>query len=112
MLGFAYRLKSTGKSSSHYGPCEVCQKHCSEVFLQTESRPCLKLNSWFMGWTYHRARAQVFGHKECLIALQETVDVSLPSADKDRFAQPSRDALSGYISLPIYGAATGTEIAN
>jgi hypothetical protein len=71
-----YRLETTGDNSAKYGLCEVCHQHVSEVFMQTESR-------WFdgqhgCGWTYHRCRVTVFGHKTCLERLQRTA-VPLPT---------------------------------
>ena len=68
---YAYRLKSTGESSSKFGPCEVCNRHASEVFLQTEmlgfDNP---LNPIGPSYTYYQARHGAFGHKECLQGLQ------------------------------------------
>lgn len=30
-----YRMKYTGHGSDFYGPCEVCDKHMSEAYIQT-----------------------------------------------------------------------------
>jgi hypothetical protein len=62
---YRYRLKSLGESSAKYGPCEVCERPVSEVWLQTEM-------VWFegefvQGWTYYGCR-NLFGHRRCLLA--------------------------------------------
>lgn len=44
----AVEIKSTGESSTKYGPCEVCGDHASEVWLR-------KIKSNY-----------VFGHEQCL----------------------------------------------
>ncbi len=74
-MSFAYRLKSTGESSAYFGPCEVCGKHVSEVFMQTEvcyvdeENPINGQNGFM---TLEGCRRTVFGHKDCLTALQRT----------------------------------------
>lgn len=57
---YQYKMKSTGHSSNKYGNCEVCDKHATEVFYQTEKRKCSG------GWTRYMCR-DLYGHKECLI---------------------------------------------
>lgn len=59
------RMRTTGKSSDRYGPCEVCGQHASEVWIRR-----------IHGGSY------VFGHREC-VELQEN-DVVLA---RDRFRQ-------------------------
>ena len=49
-----YRIKTTTYNSARYGPCEVCHKHCSEVFLQAH----LKTTGAYV--------SSAFGHRECL----------------------------------------------
>ncbi len=74
-MSFAYRLKSTGESSAYFGPCEVCRKHVSEVFMQTEE--CYvdeenPINGQEGFMTLAGCRCTAFGHKDCLTALQRT----------------------------------------
>lgn len=45
-------LKSTNASSTKYGDCEICHKHCSEVW-----------HAWFDNQIFDS-----FGHKDCLEA--------------------------------------------
>ncbi|MCL4296270.1 MAG: hypothetical protein KJ077_11100 [Anaerolineae bacterium] len=59
-ITYRYRLSSTGNSSAKYGPCEVCGKHASEVFSQSEERE-YEPGQW-TGLGCH----SYFGHKECL----------------------------------------------
>lgn len=68
---YVYRIKSTGNSSAKFGPCEVCGKHCPEVFYQVEGQTFLtdELDECGAGKiciTYHECR-NFFGHEECLI---------------------------------------------
>ena len=59
---YRYRLSSTGHSSARFGPCEVCGKHATEVFIQSGQRQYRKSDGSY-GW----ARiSNYFGHKECL----------------------------------------------
>lgn len=72
---YRFRLRSTGYSSARYGPCEVCGKHCTEVFLQAARRffrfdpiptnPCdpEELEGW-------AERPGAFGHEACLRELR------------------------------------------
>jgi len=46
------KLKTTGQSSTKLGDCEVCKKHCSEVFLKWQ------IIDGVLTYT--------FGHEECL----------------------------------------------
>ena len=78
---YRYRLSSMGDSSAKYGNCEVCKKHCGEVFLQSVDRRSAYRDGW-------AGIAQTFGHRECLIAIrmQENeygMDTNLIDADKD-----------------------------
>jgi len=54
---YTYRLTSMDESSAKYGLCEVCGKHCSEVWYQAEMR----------SGSYYGCRS-FFGCKDCLIA--------------------------------------------
>lgn len=56
-----YKIKSTGKSSTRLGNCEVCKGHCSEVFMQTER--ALKGDRHVANNLTH----MLFGHDACLI---------------------------------------------
>lgn len=60
---YRYRLSSTGASSDKFGPCEICGKHASEVFLQVEQQ---KYGEQDNEWTEYQCKSY-FGHKECLL---------------------------------------------
>ncbi|ADQ06492.1 hypothetical protein Calhy_0755 [Caldicellulosiruptor hydrothermalis 108] len=64
-MKYRYALSSTGGSSHKYGNCEVCGKHATEIFVQTEyKRYEFEHNGWkYEGW---RLVDMVFGHEECL----------------------------------------------
>lgn len=66
--GFAYRLSTTGASSSKYGMCEVCQQHADSVYLLTKLER-VTLGDENRDRLVHRGSA--FGHKECLARLTE-----------------------------------------
>lgn len=62
---YKYKITSTGESSQKYGNCEICGKHATEVFSQSEERKYI-----FEGeehWTHHKCNSY-FGHEECLIS--------------------------------------------
>lgn len=59
---YVYRIKSTGNSSARFGPCEVCGKHVSEVFIQTEGKIYQPKEM-----TYYQCNKSLFGHEVCLI---------------------------------------------
>lgn len=58
--GHRYRLKNTGDSSQKYGPCGVCERHCSEVWVQSVER------EFAPGRYAHETHR--FGHKDCLVS--------------------------------------------
>lgn len=62
---YHYELDNWHASSEKYGKCEVCGKHCAEVYGQTESREYIRRDGT-TGRTYHTCR-DLHGHKECLI---------------------------------------------
>ena len=64
---YRYRIKSTGGSSERYGNCEVCNKSCSDVHLQTEEQfYSIPFNgSLETGWSH---RNMIFGHEGCLMS--------------------------------------------
>lgn len=64
---FVYRMRNTGDSSSKFGPCEVCNRPVSEVFLQTEGRV---YEDGGQDAITHHETTQYFGHRECLIGQQ------------------------------------------
>lgn len=79
MPNYRYRLVSTKASSAKYGPCEVCNEHCSEVFSQTEERQYATPGSiddiledpevykgGQRGWTQNDCHSY-YGHHDCLI---------------------------------------------
>jgi hypothetical protein len=61
-----YTLKSLNDNSAKYGPCEVCEKPASEMFLQTEMRQYITYANK-LSWTYADCH-DYFGHKDCLIS--------------------------------------------
>ena len=66
---YIYRIKSTRRSSADLGPCEICRKHCSEVFHQVEGKTyltdALDEVPGQIEMTYHECK-NYFGHEECL----------------------------------------------
>jgi hypothetical protein len=64
---YRYNLTSTHESSDKYGNCEICVKHCSEVFSQTEERHYIidKPNFHHESWTTNKCN-NYFGHENCL----------------------------------------------
>jgi len=60
MSKYRYKIKSWEASSAKYGPCQVCKKHCSEVFSQVEEK------QYTNGWTHYGCWDYV-GHETCLI---------------------------------------------
>lgn len=61
---YVYRIKSTGHSSTRLGPCEVCDVHASEVFLQVEGLTFD--NDGELAVTHYEC-TDLFGHRNCLI---------------------------------------------
>ncbi len=70
---YRYSLISTEYSSHRYGPCEVCNKHVSEVFSQSEERQFEYEGG--IHWTYNKC-FDLFGHKECLIGKRRNTHTS------------------------------------
>ena len=72
---YRYTLKRTGKNSNYLGNCEICGKHCSEVFHQIEEQAYNKdkidAEQGFngIGWTRYNCH-DYFGHELCLKAKQ------------------------------------------
>jgi hypothetical protein len=86
---YRYRIRSTKLSSAHFGACEICQTHASEVWIQVEERfftflhvtgersthpkyddfygtsGCLPGRHRHCGWTQSGCHSR-FGHVECL----------------------------------------------
>lgn len=79
---YRYCLTSTKNSSHKYGPCEICHKHASEVFVQVEERQYSTDSETYLedlledavmyhrngelGWT-HNECFTYYGHEDCLI---------------------------------------------
>lgn len=61
---YRYRLSSTGANSATHGSCEICNTHCSEVFMQVEERFYV-VELGLEGWTQHGCNTY-FGHEACL----------------------------------------------
>lgn len=69
---YKYKLSTTNKNSADYGNCEVCGKHCTEVFHQTEERQyTIERDNTIIheGYTQNQCK-NLFGHKECLESLR------------------------------------------
>ena len=68
---YRYDLSSTEGSSQQYGNCDICGKHASEVFIQSEKRHYKIERDGFYreGWTKNKCN-DYFGHKECLESKQ------------------------------------------
>lgn len=62
-----FRLTNLEDSSAKYGDCEICKKHCSEIYLQTKLEFYDFPEDDASGWSY---AGQGFGHKDCLISLR------------------------------------------
>ena len=72
---YRYRLRNTHESSDRFGACEVCNKHVSEVWLQTEERQYIHGKGSDLegeiGWTHHNC-FRYFGHLICLESKQRS----------------------------------------
>ena len=64
-----YRLKSLEDSSHKYGQCEVCGRHSSEIFLQSERRRTVFYADG-KKYDFTKKENYVAGHKECLLAIR------------------------------------------
>lgn len=95
---YRYKLTSTGYSSSRYGPCEVCGRHASEVFYQSEERAYERLGG--IGWTFDGCRC-LFGHRECLLAKRRASPAQVEDATKDRSLEALRDVLHDGVDVVI-----------
>ena len=63
-----YTLKAKGRSSQHFGPCEVCNGHCAEVYVQHLV--------WHRHYPlipefYKYDGGSLWGHRECLLISRE-----------------------------------------
>lgn len=75
---FRWFLKSTEHSSTKYGPCEVCNKHCSEVYHQWCEVAYWSQTRQKISFTYYRAPKGLFGHLECLMEARKTATLREP----------------------------------
>jgi len=71
---FVHTIKTTGESSHGYGNCDICGKHCTEVFVLDEARyyqlPDIiamerNVPIGTLALTYANCESK-FGHKNCL----------------------------------------------
>lgn len=62
---YRYNLISTEEPSQKYGNCDICGKHTTEVFHQTEERQYFNPITQQTSWTKNNCH-DLFGHKECL----------------------------------------------
>ena len=67
MPKYHYTMISTKDSSAKYGPCEICKKHCSEVFHQIEEREIEAAEEPGKTVLTHAGCWSYFGHENCLI---------------------------------------------
>ncbi len=65
MKKYRYKILSTGYSSVHYGPCDVCKKHASEVYHLVEEQQYVRPDGKVSYTRYNCL--DLFGHKECLL---------------------------------------------
>ena len=67
MTNYKYKLDSTEGNSNSYGNCDICGKHCTEVFIQTEERAYSFEHDGktYSGLTQNKCHNH-FGHKTCL----------------------------------------------
>ena len=72
---FIHTIESLKGSSHEYGKCEICNKHCTEVFILDEKKyytiPDVickqrKIAKGSLGITAYGCILSKFGHKECL----------------------------------------------
>ena len=67
---YHYKISSLHSSSDKYGVCEICKKHASEVFCQSEQREFFNPITNNISLTYADCRPHAFGHEQCLISVQ------------------------------------------
>jgi len=67
---YRYQLHNTGESSAKYGDCEICGRHASEVWFQTEERTYAPLPGETGPFWTHEGCVDLFGHKKCLLSKQ------------------------------------------
>lgn len=60
---YIYRLSDMQAGSAKYGFCEICDKHCDSVYLQSKE----KISSY--GAPIHAG--STFGHKSCLEGIRQ-----------------------------------------
>ena len=65
------RLTNTEKSSSQFGPCEVCGADASEVYLGKALRTCQIDHDGvsYNGLTFEGGHQGCFGHKKCVLKI-------------------------------------------
>lgn len=63
-------IRTTGRGSDYYGPCEVCGKTCSEHHVHTKRHVFVRED----GLRYlNSVGAGMFGHKDCFgLAIEES----------------------------------------
>jgi hypothetical protein len=75
-----YKIKAIGASSARYGNCEVCQKHVSDVYLQTHETSYRNPITGATGWQY---AGDAFGHEACLMSIRITPPDNAPTAHQE-----------------------------
>lgn len=74
-----YRIRSTRDSSAKFGPCEVCGKDASEVFILNHQIRYEDPEDG-LSWTQYGRIAERFGHKVCLQS--KVNEFSVPKEDR------------------------------
>ena len=69
MSEYRYTLYSVDGNSHDYGNCDVCGKHCTEVFNQQEEQAYKQDENGVTHYTQHKCTS-LWGHKECLVSQQ------------------------------------------
>ena len=67
---YHYKLTSTHSNSYKYGVCEICKKHVSDVFVQSEQRDFFSPVENKIMRTFADCRPHAFGHEQCLRSIR------------------------------------------
>lgn len=60
------KIKTTNKSSDHFGKCEICDKHVSEVFVLNYYFDSIDKKTGFKQICISQTKLPYYGHKNCL----------------------------------------------
>ena len=56
-------IRTTGRGTDHYGPCEICGQTCSETHVHTHARVWQRQD----GLLYLSRGPGMYGHRNCLV---------------------------------------------